>query len=163
MVSVKRLADEVARGLGAVHPRKTVLSQLALAVGAMIEGHSPNTMEWANRLPLDTERQDLREPWRRRLLKNARLDPAVVSAPVARAELVKARHGQTVWWRLDQTAVGDRMALRMVARGPSRRGSPTSKAGASTWRIRHSRMPSASCSSWPGPCTGVSALAETTR
>jgi hypothetical protein len=116
MGSVKRLADEVARGLGAVHPRKTVLSQLALAVGAMIEGHSPNTMEWANRLPLDTERQDLREPWRQRLLKNARLDPAVVIAPVARAELVKAvSHGQTVWWRLDQTAVGDRMALLMVA------------------------------------------------
>ena len=65
--------------------------------------------------PLDTERQDLRESWRRRLPKNARLDPAVVSAPVARAELVKARHGQTVWWRLDQTAVGDRMALLMVA------------------------------------------------
>jgi hypothetical protein len=35
MGSVKRLADEVARGLGAVHPRrrKTVVSQLALAVG----------------------------------------------------------------------------------------------------------------------------------
>ena len=118
MGSVERLADEVVRGLGAVHPhrRKTVVSQLALAVGAMSEGQIPKTVELAHLLPLDTERQDLRKPWRRRLLKNARLDPAVVSAPVARAELVKAAsHGQTVWWRLDQTAVGDRMALLMVA------------------------------------------------
>jgi hypothetical protein len=81
----------------------------------MIEGQTPKTVELAHLLPLDTERQDLREPWRRRFLKNERLDPAVVIVPVARAELVKAtRHGQTVWWRLDQTAVGARMALLMV-------------------------------------------------
>jgi hypothetical protein len=63
MGSVRRLADEVERGLSELHSRlrKTVVSKLA--VGAMIEGQTPSTVELANLLPLDTERQDLREPW----------------------------------------------------------------------------------------------------
>ncbi|AFL72513.1 transposase [Thiocystis violascens] len=118
MGSVKRLADEVACGLREVHPRlrKTVVSKLALAVGAMIEGQTPNTVELANLLPLDTERQDMREQWLRRLLKNPRLGPGMVIEPFARAELAKAAsHGQTVLLSLDQTDLGDRMALLMVA------------------------------------------------
>ena len=118
MGSVKRLADEVERGLREVHPRlrKTVVSKLALAVGAMIAGQTPNTVELANLLPLDTERQDMREQWLRRLLKNPRLGPAMVMEPFARAELAKAAsHGQTVLLSLDQTDVGDRMAVLMVA------------------------------------------------
>ena len=118
MGSVKRLADEVARGLREVHPRlrQTVVSKLALAVGAMVEGQTPNTVELTNLLPLDTERQDMREQWLRRLLKNPRLAPAGVMEPLARAELAKAaRHGQTVLLSLDQTDLGDRMALLMVA------------------------------------------------
>ena len=106
MGSVKRLADDVARGLGEAHPdlHKTVVSKLALAVGAMIEGQTPNTVELANLLPLDTERQDLREQWLRRLLKNPLLGPAVVIEPFARAELAKAAsHGQTVLLSMDQT------------------------------------------------------------
>ena len=72
MSTVKRLAEEVERGLGDVHPglRKTVVSKLALVVGAMIEGQTPNTVELANLLPLETTRQDMREQWLRRLLKN---------------------------------------------------------------------------------------------
>ena len=118
MGSVKRLADEVARGLREVHPglRKTVVSKLALAVGAMLEGQTPNTVELANRLPLETERQDLREQWLRRLLKNPLVCPADVREPMARAELAKAAsHGQTVWLSLDQTDVGDRRARLVVA------------------------------------------------
>jgi hypothetical protein len=63
MGSVKRLADEVATELRAAHPRlrKTVVSKLA--VKAMIEGQTPNTVELANLLPLDSERQDMREHW----------------------------------------------------------------------------------------------------
>jgi hypothetical protein len=38
-----------------------VVSKLALAVGAMIGGQTPNTVELANLLPLETERQDMRE------------------------------------------------------------------------------------------------------
>lgn len=118
MGSVKRLADEVEHGLREGHPglRKTVVSQLALAVGAMLEGQTPNTVELANLLPLDTERQDMREQWLRRLLKNPLLGPAVVIEPFAQAELAKAScHGQTVLLSMDQTDLGDRMALLMVA------------------------------------------------
>jgi hypothetical protein len=52
MGSVKRLAQEVERGLQETLPRlrKTVVSKLALAVGAMLEGQTPNTIELANGL-----------------------------------------------------------------------------------------------------------------
>jgi hypothetical protein len=117
MGTVKRLAEEVERGLRDFHPRlhKTVSKKLALAVGAMIEGQTPNTVELANLLPLATERQDMREPWLRRLLKNPLLRSEEVMAPWARQELEKAaRHGQTVLLRLDQTELGDRMAVLMM-------------------------------------------------
>jgi hypothetical protein len=117
MSTVKRLAEEVEGSLRDLHPglRKTVVSKLALAVGAMIEGRSPNTVELANRLPLDTERQDRREQWLRRLLKNPLLSPAVVMEPLARQELEQAaRWGQTVLLSLDQTELGNRMAVLMV-------------------------------------------------
>jgi hypothetical protein len=118
MGSVRRLADEVEHGLREVHPglRKTVVSKLSLAVGAMIEGQTPNTVELSNLLPLDTERQDMREQWLRRLLKNPRLCPVAVIEPLARSELVKAVYqGRTVLLSLDQTDLGNRMALLMVA------------------------------------------------
>jgi hypothetical protein len=56
MRTVKRLAKEVACGLHESHPRlrKTVVRKLALA--AMLEGQTPNTVELANLLPLETER-----------------------------------------------------------------------------------------------------------
>lgn len=117
MSTVKRLAEEVERGLRDLHPglRKTVVSKLALAVGAMLEGQTPNTVELANLLPLDTERQDMREQWLRRLLKNPLLKPEVVMEPVARQELERAaRFGQTVLLSMDQTDLGDRMAVLMV-------------------------------------------------
>ena len=71
MGTVRRLAEEVGRGLKAALPRfrKTVVGKVALAVGAMIEVRSPNTAELANVLPLETQRQDMREQWLRRLLR----------------------------------------------------------------------------------------------
>ena len=89
MGTVKRLAEEVERGLGETHPglRKTVIKKLALAVGAMLEGQTPNTVELANLLPLETERQDRREQWLRRLLKNPLLRSEVVIGPI-RAKLL---------------------------------------------------------------------------
>jgi hypothetical protein len=82
MGTVRRLAEEVGRGLRTALPkrRKTVVDKVALAVGAMIEVRTPNTVERANVLPLETERQDLREQGLRRLLKNP-----VRSSPVLRA------------------------------------------------------------------------------
>ena len=61
---MRRLAMEVGLGLKAALPKlrkKTVVSKVALAVGAMIEGQTPNTAELANLLPLDTDRHDMRE------------------------------------------------------------------------------------------------------
>lgn len=118
MGTVKQLADEVERGLTVALPglRKTVVSKLSLAVGAMIEGQTPNTVELANLLPLNTARQDMREQWLRRLLKNPLLLATAVMAPFAREALVKAaRNGQTVLLSMDQTDLGDRMAVLMVA------------------------------------------------
>lgn len=117
MGTVKRLAEEVERGLGEAHPglRKPVIKKLALAVGAMIEGQTPNTVELANLLPLNTERQDMREQWLRRLLKNPLLRSEVVIEPWARQELERAaQYGQTVLLSLDQTDLGNRMAVLMV-------------------------------------------------
>lgn len=118
MGSVKRLAEEVERGLVEALPklRKTVVRKLSLAVGAMIEGQTPNTVELANLLPLETERQDMREQWLRRLLKNPLLNCATVMAPFARRELAEAeKYGQTVLLSLDQTDLSNRMALLMIS------------------------------------------------
>lgn len=112
------MANEVERGLESALPglRKTVVGKLALAVGAMIEGQTPNTVELSNLLPLPTERQDMREQWLRRLLKNPLLRVAAVMEPFARAELAKAaRNRQTVLLSLDQTDLGDRMAVLMLS------------------------------------------------
>ena len=45
------------RGLWNLHPklRKTVVSKLSLAVGAMIEGQTPNTVELANSIRFQDE------------------------------------------------------------------------------------------------------------
>jgi hypothetical protein len=118
MGSVKRLAEEVQRGLGDALPklRKTVVRKLALAVGAMLEGQTPNTVELANLLPLETERQDMREQWLRRLLKNLLLNWTVIMAPFAQRELIEAgKRGQTILLSMDQTDLGNRMALLMIS------------------------------------------------
>ena len=83
MGTVRRLAEEVGRGLNTALPklRKTVVNKVALAVGAMIEVRTPNTAELANVLPLETERQDMREQWLRRLLKNPLLVSPVLLEP----------------------------------------------------------------------------------
>jgi len=87
--TVKRLAQEVERGLKELQPnlRKTVVKKLSLAVGVMLEGQTANTVDLANLLPLDTARQDMREQWLRRLLKNPLLHSAGVLEPLAREEL----------------------------------------------------------------------------
>lgn len=117
MATVRRLAEEVARGLRAALPtlRKTVVGKVALAVGAMIERQTPNTAELANVLPLGTERQDMREQWLRRLLKNPLLSSPVLLEPWAREALALAsRQGQTVMLSLDQTDLGDRFAVLLL-------------------------------------------------
>ena len=118
MGTVQKLAEKVKQGLQTALPklRKTVINKRALAVRAMIEAQTPNTIELANGLPLPTERQDIREPWWRRLGKNLRLESPVIREPFARPVLAAAaRHGQTVILSMDQTDLGDRFAVLMVA------------------------------------------------
>ena len=117
MGTVQRLAEEVERGLHEALPglRKTMVGKWALAVAAMIEGQTPNTAELANLLPLAPERQDMREQWLRRWLKNPWLSSAGVVEPWARQALEEASpHGQTVILSLDQTGLGDRFAVWML-------------------------------------------------
>ncbi len=78
MGTVRRMVTEIERGLREAHPtlRKTVVTKVALAVGAILEARTPNTVDLANLLPLDTGRQDMREQWLRRLLKNPLLSGA---------------------------------------------------------------------------------------
>ena len=118
MGTVQKLAEKVKAGLQTALPklRKTVINKLALAVGAMIEAQTPNTIELANVLPLPTEQQEIREPWLRRLLKNPLLDSPAVLEPFARTALEEAaRNGQTVILSMDQTDLSDRFAVLMVA------------------------------------------------
>ena len=86
MGTVRQLATPIEEGLQAALPtlRKTVVRKLALAVGALLEAQTPNTVELANVLPLETERQDMREQWLRRLLKNPLLSSTEVLEPWAR-------------------------------------------------------------------------------
>ena len=57
MSTVKRIAEEVAQELNQIllDLNKPVVRKLSFAVGAMIEGQTPNTVELSNLLPLDTE------------------------------------------------------------------------------------------------------------
>jgi hypothetical protein len=117
MSTVKRLAEEIADGLKKEVPglTKPVIRKLSLAVGAMIEGQTPNTVELSNLLSLETERQDMREQWLRRLLKSSALRCDTVMAPFACASLQKAlEKGQVLMLSLDQTDLGDRMAVLML-------------------------------------------------
>ena len=118
MGTVQKLAEKVKEGLQTALPklRKTVVNKLALAVGAMIEAQTPNTIELAIVLPVPTEQPEIREQWLRRLLKNPLLDSPVVMEPFARAALEKAaRNGQTIILSLDQTDLSDRFAILMIA------------------------------------------------
>ena len=132
MGTVRQLATAIEAGLRAAHPtlRKTVITKLALAVGAVLEAQTPNTAELANRLPLDTERQDMREQWLRRLLKNPLLSSPEVLEPWARPALAAAgQQGQTIILSLDQTDLGDRFAILMVSLGIGDRALPL------VWRV----------------------------
>ena len=94
MGTVRQLATEIERGLREARPhlRKTVVTRVvALAVGAMLEAQTPNKVELANLLLLPTERQDLREQWLRRLLKNPLRSSAEGLEPWARQALAGAR------------------------------------------------------------------------
>jgi hypothetical protein len=85
---------------------------ITLNLRTTLKGQTPNTVEWANRLSLETERQDGREQGLRRLLKNPLRQGEGVMEPLARQELEEAaRNGQGVRLSLGQTDRGDRRAV----------------------------------------------------
>ena len=117
MSTVKKLSEEIAAGLIDLVPdlNKPVVRKLSLAVAAMLEAQTPNTVELSNLLPLDTERQDMREQWLRRLLTSPALCCKKVIAPFASDSLQQAtKNGQTILLSMDQTDLGDRMAILML-------------------------------------------------
>ncbi|TRX00316.1 transposase [Candidatus Methylobacter oryzae] len=117
MSTVKQLSEEIAQGLTQALPNvnKPVVRKLSLAVGAMIEGRTPNTVELSNLLPLPLERQDQREQWLRRLLSSPALCCETVIEPFAQEALRHAgQNGQMILLSLDQTDLGDRMAVLML-------------------------------------------------
>lgn len=127
MGTVRQLAITLEEGLRAALPslRKTVVTKLALAVGALLEAQTPNTVDLANVLPLETERQDMREQWLRRLLKNPLLSSAQVLEPWASQALVAAgQHGETIILSMDQTDLGDRFTILMIGLGVGDRALP---------------------------------------
>lgn len=67
MGKLEILAAEIGRGLEEALPgiHKTILKKLPLAVAAMMEAHTPYTLELSTLLPLTTERAEMREPWLR--------------------------------------------------------------------------------------------------
>ncbi|MGZ5018351.1 MAG: transposase [Methylobacter sp.] len=117
MSTVKQLAEEISQGLSQALPNvnKPVVRKLALVVGAMIEGRTPNTVELSNLLPIELERQDQREQWLRRLLSSPALSCETVIAPFAQAALKQAgQNRQVILLSLDQTDLSDRMAVLML-------------------------------------------------
>ena len=90
-----KLEDEIRFGLEEALPgmRKTILKKLPLAVAAMIQARTPNTMELSALLPLGTERADMREQWLRRLLTNRLIRSGGVLEPFARRALEQATAG----------------------------------------------------------------------
>lgn len=118
MGSVQILANEIRRGMEGMMPwlRKTVLKKLPLAVAAMIEARTPNTALLAAKLPLEGERDDMRQQWLRRLLSTGQLRSDRELGPFARDALRMAGSGgQTVVLAMDQTDLSDRFAILMVS------------------------------------------------
>lgn len=129
---VKKLGEEVRRGLEEALPqlRKTILKKLPLAVGAMLEARTANTMELAALLPLPSERLDMRAQWLTRLLGNRWLSVESVLAPWARQVLCEAcAQGQIIVLCMDQTDVGERFAVLMLSVRVGERALPLA------WRV----------------------------
>jgi len=118
MGKLEKFAEEIGRSLEEALPgiRKTILKKLPLAVAAMMEARTPNTLELSTLLPLTTERADMREQWLRRLLSNPLIDSRELLEPFARRTLEEAAAcGQTILLSMDQTDLGDRFAVLMIS------------------------------------------------
>ena len=132
MGTVAHLAQTIREGLKEAHPDlgKTLLRKLPLAVAAMMEAQTANTRAVANRLPLESERLEMREQWLRRLLANDRLKSETVLAPWACQALREAGiNGQAMVLIMDQTDLGERFAVLMISVRVGERALPVA------WRV----------------------------
>lgn len=120
MGTIRPLAKEISEGLKAALPeqRKTQREKLSLAIAAVLEARTGNTAEIASRLPLETERSDLRYPWFRRLLGDPLVEVDEVMQPFAQRALKAAgAQGQRVVLSTDPTSVRDGHGVLMVSLG----------------------------------------------
>jgi hypothetical protein len=118
MGDIEKLVEEVRESLKYVLPslRKTVLKKLPIAVAAMIQARTPNTLELSCHLPLPTKRSDMREQWLRRLLKNPLIESEELLAPFMEHALEQvAAAGQTILLSMDQTHVDKHFAILMLS------------------------------------------------
>ena len=81
-----------------------------------MEVQTANTQEIANRLPLDLDRQDMREQWLRRLLSSDQVVPEEIMAPYVEQILRESsQNGQVLQLSMDQTDIGHRFAILMLS------------------------------------------------
>jgi hypothetical protein len=166
MSTIQTLSEEIERGLSELCPSlsKPLRRKLPLAIAAMLEVQSPNTVELSNALPLNLDRQDMREQWLRRLLASPALNCEVVMEPLARDVLRQATaHGETLLLSLDQTDLGNRMAILMLAVRIGERALPllwTAEAGAANLGFEKQKLLLERILTWIPEGTRVLLLAD---
>ena len=118
MGSVMKLAEAFRIGLKQAHPklRRSFLKKIPLAVAAILEARTANTMMIASFLPLESERLDMRAQWLTRLLGNSFLESSCILEPWARQLITQASSkGQTIILSMDQTESSDDFAILMIS------------------------------------------------
>lgn len=126
-MSVQELSKLVEASLNKELPtvRKTVTRKVAAATSALVFARSVNTAEIANCLPVDTENPDYQQRNLGRLLSTDTFDELQVWAPYAKSNLEEACcNGQKLILSMDQSELGHRHAILMVALNYNDRGVP---------------------------------------
>lgn len=118
MGTVERMAEIIREGLKNALPElsKPMLRKLPLAIAAMMEAGTPNTIEISGLLPIAAKRSDSKEQWLRRLIKNQLLVCHKLMEPFAKQaiELAYVETG-TIQFAMDQSDLGDQFAILMIS------------------------------------------------
>jgi hypothetical protein len=127
MGSVVHLSKQVLTDLEELCPDlyKSPREKLSTLVAVALEAGSCNTMEWAARLPIATQRAESRYAWVERFLSAETVDEREVMRPLAAQILLFAAFSkQTMVLNLDQTSIEDLHAIAMVSLRVGNRGLP---------------------------------------
>lgn len=117
-MSVADLANTIKQALENAGSRlpKPAKRKLSEAVAALVHAGSANTSKICDSLPDAPQKHHEREQWLFRLLSSKATPEALAIEPFARAELaLAAAGGQTPVLCMDQTDIGSRHAILMVA------------------------------------------------